>query len=182
MRKAFTTLAVLIGLSLTGLSIGQEPRNSPIGSEPDKASRLDTVTEGSMVRASKLMGMNIQNSAGENVGKINDIVLDAQRGKVNYVAVTYGGFLGIGNKMFAVPFAAFKIRPNPSDRSQTVLMLDVTQKQMEGAVGFDEDHWPDFSDKKFQTELYDRYKVKRDAGVKIDADRDGVNIDVNRGK
>ncbi len=77
--------------------------------------------------------MNLQNSEGQSVGEIKDIVLDAKSGKVRYAAVTYGGFLGVGNKMFAVPFGAFKVRQNPDDPADAgdyVMVLDVTQAQL----------------------------------------------------
>ncbi|MCA9130058.1 MAG: PRC-barrel domain-containing protein [Planctomycetales bacterium] len=180
MNKLTTGMTLLSCVAVAGLVNGQDASTRAPRTERSQASRLDTVTAGANVRASQLMGMNIQNSAGEGLGEINDLVLDANTGKVKYAAVTYGGFLGIGNKMFAVPFAAFKVKSDPDDRSDVVLMLDVTQKQMEGAVGFDEEHWPDFADKKFQIELDKRYGVGRDRSVRVDVDRDGINVDVIR--
>ena len=56
------------------------------------------------VRASKLIGMSIQNPEGKGVGSINDLVLDADTGRVQYAAVTYGGFLGIGQQNVCCPF------------------------------------------------------------------------------
>lgn len=73
--------------------------------------------------------------------------------------------------MFAVPFAAFKVKPNPDDRSTMALVLDETQKQLEGSVGFDEEHWPNFANEKFQPELSKRYGVNYD--------RDGDFTDLN---
>jgi len=144
--------------------------------------QLDKKAMGSNVRASKLIGMNIQNAQGESVGEVSDIVLDARSGRVRYMAVTYGGFLGLGNKMFAVPFEAFKTRQDPDDRDETILTLNVTEQQLNGAVGFDEDHWPNFADTKFTSELDKRYGVerrRRDRGVDVDVDRDGVKVDVD---
>jgi hypothetical protein len=86
-------------------------------------------------------------------------------GKVRYAAVTYGGVLGVGSKMFAVPFEAFKVKMDPDDADDEdpdyVLTLDVTKEQLEGDQGFDNDHWPDFADSKFTQELDRRYKVQR---------------------
>lgn len=149
------------------------------------AGQLDSVTRGANVRASKLIGMNIQNEQGKSVGEINDLVLDGNSGRVRYAAVTYGGFLGIGNKMFAVPFEAFKVRQERGDPDDYVLVLNVTQQQLEGAVGFDEDHWPNFADQKFTAELDKRYGVTRpmrdrSGRVNIEADRDSVDINVDR--
>ncbi|QDU09812.1 PRC-barrel domain-containing protein [Gimesia aquarii] len=126
-----------------------------------QAGNLDDKTTGANIRASKLLGMNILNSKGKNVGEINDILLNATTGKVNYVAVTYGGLLGVGSKMFAIPYKAFQYRQNPNDKNEYALMLNVTQKQLEGAKGFDDQHWPNFADSKFTHELDHRYGVKR---------------------
>ena len=86
-------------------------------------------------------------------------------GKVRYAAVTYGGVLGVGSKMFAVPFEAFKVKVDPDDANDNdpdyVLTLDVAKEQLDGAQGFDNDHWPDFADTKFTQELDRRYKVDR---------------------
>ena len=134
------------------------------------------------VRASKLIGMSIQNPEGKGVGSINDLVLDADTGRVQYAAVTYGGFLGIGNKMFAVPFEAFQFRAARTDANERVLVLDVTQAQLEGSVGFDENNWPNFADESFTQDLYRRYKVQRrgGAGVDVNINRNGVDVDVDR--
>ncbi len=149
-----------------------------------RAGAMDGKTRGANIRASKLMGMNIQNSAGESVGAINDVVLDANTGKVRYAAVTYGGFLGIGNKMFAVPFEAFQCKVDPNDKQNHVLVLNVTQQSLEGAMGFDEDHWPDFADKKMTMELDKRYGIDRtldrDTRLNVNVNRDGVDVDLKR--
>ena len=150
---------------------------------------MDDKTTGADIRASQLIGMNIQNSQDEGVGEVNDIVLNARTGRVRYLAVTYGGFLGVGNKMFAVPFEAFKVRQDPNDKDSYVLMLDVTQKQLEGAQGFDEDHWPDFADRSFTSELDKRYGIdrqrirrRRNPDVDVDVNRNGVDVDVDQNK
>ncbi len=149
------------------------------------ASALDTKTSGSNIRASQLVGMNIQNMEGKSVGEIQDLVIDATSGKIRYAAVTYGGFLGIGDKLFAVPFAAFNCTTNPKNSNEHVLMLDVTQKQLEGAVGFDQDHWPNFADEAFVRELDRRYNVKDrvvlpGGRVEVDVNRGGVDVNVDR--
>jgi sporulation protein YlmC with PRC-barrel domain len=126
-------------------------------------SKLDEKTTGATVRASKLIGTNLTNSNDESVGEIKDLVMDASTGKVRYVAVTYGGFLGLGSKLFAVPFEAFHVRQNTSATTpgDYMLTLDVTKDQMKGAQGFDNDRWPDFADTNFTQELDRRYNVDR---------------------
>ena len=126
-------------------------------------SQLDDKTRGATIRASQLIGQDLKNSKGENVGEINDLVIDAS-GKVRYAAVKYGGILGVGSKLFAVPFEAFHVRQDPDDPNDPddyVLTLDVTKEQLDGAQGFEDDQWPNFADTKFTQELDRRYKVDR---------------------
>jgi sporulation protein YlmC with PRC-barrel domain len=136
---------------------------------------LDEHTSGATIRASQLIGMNIENQKGEGVGEINDLVIDGNTGQVRYAAVTYGGFLGLGDKLFAVPFEAFKVRRQTGDADDHVLTLDVTQQQLEGAVGFDQENWPNFADRNFTRELDLRYGIDRSTrtGRVGDIDTDG---------
>jgi sporulation protein YlmC with PRC-barrel domain len=148
------------------------------------AAKIDSKTTGETVRASQLMGMNIQNEQGESLGEINDLVLDANSGKIRYAAVTYGGFLSVGDKLFAVPWGAFQCRVDPDDRDEYVLVLNVSQEQLEGAQGFDEDHWPNFADDKFTDDLQRRYRVDQwrtsDRNVDVNVDRHGIDVNVDR--
>ncbi|QDS95703.1 PRC-barrel domain protein [Roseimaritima multifibrata] len=152
-----------------------------VNAQADPSGRMDAKTRGATVRVSQLIGMNIQNNQGESVGEINDIVLDEKSGKIRYVAVTYGGFLGLGDDLFAVPFEAFQYKRAAEDRDDFVLVLDVTEEQLDGAKGFDQDHWPNFADRNFVKELDQRYKVNR--RPLRDRLRDGrVNVDVGNGR
>ena len=142
---------------------------------------LDDQTSGANIRASQLIGMNIENSKGEGVGEVNDLVIDGNSGTVRYVAVTYGGLLGVGDKMFAVPFEAFKVRRQAGDRNDYVLTLNVTQQQLEGAQGFDQENWPNFADRNFTRELDRRYGIDRRASRSRETQRNvnGVDVDVD---
>ncbi len=178
--------SIICGIALAGLTaaplLAQNPRRQ---ADRAQAGQADNKTQGVNIRASQLTGMNIQNPQGESVGEVNDLVIDANTGRVRYAAVTYGGFLGIGNKLFAVPFEAFKFKRSADDASDVVLVLDVTPAQLEGSVGFDENNWPDFADKQYTAEIYKRYKVERikrgDRRNRVDVDvkRDGVDVDVD---
>lgn len=92
-------------------------------------------------RASKLIGMEVQNEAGEDLGEIEDLVIDVKTGKVRYLALSSGGFLGLGGKLFAVPMDAMKLRQR-GDTAHFVLNID--KDRLKTAPGFDENNWPDF--------------------------------------
>ena len=169
---------------------GSRAQNRALNRERSQAGNLDDKTTGANIRTSQLMGMHIQNSRGEGVGEVNDIVVNANTGRVRYLAVTYGGFLGVGNKMFAVPFEAFTIQRSADDADKYLLVLNVTPQQLEGAQGFDEDSWPNFADTSFTSELDKRYGVDRrrrnqdrdrnaDVDVRINGDARDADIDAD---
>lgn len=94
-----------------------------------------------VVKASEVTGVNVINNLGESLGDINEVVIDKISGKVNYLVLDFGGFLGFGNKFFAVPWRAFTYN-NESD----CFVLNVDKESLKDAPGFDKDHWPNFSD------------------------------------
>ena len=161
---ASVSLVGTLALLITSASEAQQPSTRNRNNQPQPGEQLgvlDDETSGANIRASQLIGMNIENPQGESVGEINDLVIDGKNGRVRYVAVTYGGVLGVGDKMFAVPFEAFQAKPQAGDPDDYVLTLNVTQKQLEGAQGFDQDNWPNFADKKLTTEIDRRYGIDR---------------------
>ncbi len=186
MRLHSLTVVTCALLLAAAPGFAKDPTKDSASADSDRvnAAKVDSKTTGGTVRASQLIGMNIQDEQGKSLGEINDFVLDANSGKIRYAAVTYGGFLGVGDKMFAVPWAAFHCRQNPDDRDDYVLVLNVTQQQLEGAQGFDQDHWPNFADREFTGDLHRRYRTEQqrtsDRDIGVDVDRKGVNVDVDR--
>jgi len=111
-------------------------------------------------RSSKIVGMAVKNRANEDLGKIEDLVVD-EGGTVRYAAVSFGGFLGFNNKLFAVPWKAFSIK-HDAGSSTNYVELNVSRKYLEGADGFPSDKWPDFNDKQM-TEKWDRFYIREEA-------------------
>ncbi len=145
----------------------QDRRNS------QRAGKLDSKTMGPMIRVTALIGKAIESPRRKSVGEIEDVVLDARTGQISYVAVTYGGLLGFGDTLYAVPFKAFSFHKDPDDAENTILMLNVTQRQLEGAQGFNEQTWPNFADRRFTDQVDARYGVIRDETYT--GNREGVN-------
>ena len=108
-------------------------------------------------RVSKIEEMKVQNSAGEDIGKIKDLVVDFNSGKIAYAALDFGGFLGIGDKYFAVPWNAFSERDrSPQNANEHVLVLNVSKERLKNAPGFDKNHWPDMANPNWSQDV-DRY-------------------------
>jgi sporulation protein YlmC with PRC-barrel domain len=107
-----------------------------------------------VLSAATLCGDAVVNPNGENLGRIEELMIDLERGKVAYAVLSFGGFLGIGSKLFAVPFEALELDP---DNKRFV--LDTPREKLEQAPGFDKDQWPDFADPSFGREVYGYYGV-----------------------
>ena len=105
--------------------------------------------------SSSLSGTDVENSSGDSLGKVEDLMINVTTGDVDYAVVSFGGFLGIGNKLFAVPLQAFKLNPKHKK-----LILDESKERLEAAPGFDKDHWPSHSDNKWSNEVNSYYGVQ----------------------
>lgn len=138
---------LLTGLLACGL-IG----STALAADPPATNPQDTgVAVGAMkvaktFRASKLTGMTVKNLQNEKLGTIDDFVIDMQNGRVSYVALGVGGVLGIGEKLFAVPFHEIQFK---HDRDENYFVLNVSKEQLKDAPGFDKSNWPDFGDQNF---------------------------------
>ena len=98
--------------------------------------------------ATTLIGDGIRNPQGETLGDLKEIMLDTANGKIAYAVVSYGGILGLGDKLFAVPWSSFTI-----DFENHKLILNVSKERLKDAPGFDKDHWPNFADPAFASTL-----------------------------
>jgi sporulation protein YlmC with PRC-barrel domain len=87
--------------------------------------------------ASSIMSDKVLNKAGDKLGSVKDIMIDITNGQIEYVVIEFGGFLGIGEKFFAIPFRLLSI-----DTTEEALVLNQSREDLEKAPGFDKDHWP----------------------------------------
>lgn len=118
---------------LSGAMQGQAPTTQPSEAQP-AAAQMEEGTDW-FRRASKLEGRGVTSRTGENLGRIEDLVLDQKTNKVLYAALEYDG------KLHAVPISAFTA--DPKDQK---LILDTSKDQLKQAPSFDEDHWPSQAD------------------------------------
>ena len=106
-------------------------------------------------RASKIIGTNVRNRQGDKIGDIEDIVLD-RNGSVAYAVVSTGGFLGIGDRLHAVPWKALQSQAN-----EDFLVIDIDRKRLQAAPGFPANTWPDFNDERWSTENRRAYPAQQ---------------------
>ncbi len=105
-----------------------------------------------LMGADTLIGNNVFNAAGDDLGDIKEIMLDMRSGKVSYAVLSFGGFLGMGEKLFAVPWDALKL-----DTEEKRFVLNVDKAKLENAPGFDRNHWPDMADTTWQSSIRSYY-------------------------
>ena len=108
-----------------------------------------------VLSANTLIGKNIYNLEGDKLGEIKDVMLDVDLGRVAYAVLSFGGFLGMGDKLFAIPFEAFRVDP-ASDR----IVLDVPKETLQNAPGFEKDRWPSTADRTWATQIHQHYGYK----------------------
>jgi sporulation protein YlmC with PRC-barrel domain len=105
-----------------------------------------------VLKASDLIGMNVHGTDGKKLGEIKDLVIDPEEGSVEYAVLDFGGFAGVGDKYFAVPWEALRL-----DQTNKKLSLDVHKKDLKNAPGFDKNNWPDLSLE--EVDIYAFYEV-----------------------
>ena len=110
------------------------------------------VFSNSPVKASSIIGTKVVNPNGDNLGDIKEVVIDPRTGRVAYSVVSFGGFLGMGEKLFAIPFSSFKYNATSND-----YVLDVSKERLQSAPGFDADHWPSMAEEKWNRDVYKYY-------------------------
>jgi len=108
-----------------------------------------------VLSAGYLTGDRVRNTAGEDLGKIEEIMLDVESGTVAYAVLSFGGFLGMGNKLFALPWEALQL-----DQDDHEFILDVDKATLEQAPGFDKDNWPDMADPTWGAQIHSHYGYK----------------------
>ena len=99
-----------------------------------------------------VIGSNVVNSQNEDLGKIEDVVLDAASGRIAYAVLSFGGFLGMGDKYFAIPWNAINF-----DVSEGHAVLNVDKELLANAPGFDKDNWPNMADSTWGNRIYKHY-------------------------
>lgn len=107
-----------------------------------------------IVKGTKIIGKPVYNLAAKEIGHIEDLAVDETSGRIVYAVLSYGGFMGLGDKYFAVPWEAMLLS---NDRHHFV--LDVKKKKLEEAPGFDKSQWPNFADPATHVVIYEFYDI-----------------------
>jgi sporulation protein YlmC with PRC-barrel domain len=105
-----------------------------------------------LMGADTLIGDNVVNGSEEDLGEIKEIMLDMNTGQVAYAVLAFGGFLGMGEKLFAVPWQALHL-----DTTNKRFVLNVDKDRLKTAPGFNADAWPDMGDISWANQIHSFY-------------------------
>lgn len=108
-----------------------------------------------LMGAETLIGNEVCNLENDDIGDIKEIMLNVSTGSIEYAVLSFGSFLGMGEKLFAVPWSALKL-----DTENKRFLLDVNKDRLKDAPGFDKNNWPDFADKALASDLHTYYGTK----------------------
>ena len=107
-----------------------------------------------IMAADTLQGDKVVNGDGDSLGEIEHIMLDVPAGRVAYAVLSFGGVLGMGEKLFAIPWNALIL-----DADSKCFVLDVSKETLKSAPGFDKDRWPSMADQRWGADLHKYYGV-----------------------
>jgi sporulation protein YlmC with PRC-barrel domain len=113
-----------------------------------------------VLTATSIIGDDVENSKGDKLGTIKDIMLDIRNGSIEYVVLKSGGFLGIGDKLFAIPFQALQL-----NAEEKIFILNKDESYIKNAPGFDQDHWPETNSQYNEINTYWGYENSSRVGA-----------------
>ena len=108
-----------------------------------------------LMGADTLLGNDVYNSADESLGTIKEFMIDMSTGKISYAVLSFGGFMGMGDRLFAVPWQALTL-----DTENKRFLLNASKEKLKNAPGFDKDHWPSMADTSWASDVHTFYGVK----------------------
>lgn len=105
-----------------------------------------------LMGAETLIGNDVYSRKAEMLGEVKEIMLDMRTGRIAYAVLSFGGFIGIGDKLFAIPWEALTL-----DTMNKRFVLDVEKERLERAPGFDKDKWPDMANPAWAEDIHAYY-------------------------
>ena len=116
---------------------------------------MDATTEtNALISASKVNGTAVYNTAGESIGNIYDVMIDKTSGNVAYAIMSFGGFLGMGNNYYPVPWPVLKY-----DTSIGGYVVNLSKEQLEAAPNYTSGDEPDWDDRGYDKQVYKYYNT-----------------------
>jgi len=114
---------------------------------------MENVSEtGNLIAGDKVAGTAVYNRSGEHIGAIHDVMIDKPSGRVAYAVMSFGGFLGIGEDYYPIPWSLLKYQT-----AQQGYVVDLSRSQLEGAPSYHDGADPDWADRDYEAKLHGYY-------------------------
>ena len=114
------------------------------------------LNKGGILDSSQIVGTKVENPKGENLGKIEGLMLDLNESRILYAVLSFGGFLGMGDKLFPVPVEAMMFRYNDKGGVEKCI-FDIDKDRLKDAPGYEKGNLPSWSDRTFASDVYNHY-------------------------
>lgn len=147
-------------MSETGAVTDTEEMDAEATAMPAEEMDSDEATDEQAIRVPYALSMNtlldfeIHDPFGENLGNVEDMVIDWDSGEIQYVVLSFGGFLGLGENWFAFPWGELVFDP-----LENAFITSVTEEALSDAPGFDGDNWPDFNDPTWDSQFQEFWQA-----------------------
>ena len=150
-RHLIIILLAIVGLFLGTTGFTQEKKGPAAG---DKAGKTAEDQRINAFMVEKIIGSKVINLKGETLGKIENLVVDIDTGRIVYAVLESGGFLGIGDKLLPVPWGSLAALP-----SEGIFFLNQSKEQMAKAPAFDKNNLPNMTDMHWGEGVFKHYGV-----------------------
>jgi sporulation protein YlmC with PRC-barrel domain len=144
-RDTFTALLVLFIGFVASAACAQGPQTPAPGASL-------SVPDAVLLRSRALFDYRVKSPQGEDLGKIEEVMIDMEAGRVAYAVLSFGGFLGLGNKWVPVPWDAVVLRPD-----EKVLLLNIDKDKLQKAPNFDGTTLPELANRQWGAVIHTYY-------------------------
>jgi sporulation protein YlmC with PRC-barrel domain len=144
-KDTVTALLALFGILVTGAAWAQGPTTLAPGTSP---AGQDAV----LLRSRTLFEYRVKSPQGEDLGKIEEVMIDMEAGRVAYAVLSFGGFLGLGNKWVPVPWDAVALRPD-----EKALILNIDKDKLQKAPNFEGTSLPELANRQWGAVIHTYY-------------------------
>jgi sporulation protein YlmC with PRC-barrel domain len=151
MKKHLIVVLLALGMLYPSAGIFAQDKNGPV--RKDIATGVPEGEHINAFRVDKIIDSGVINLEGKSIGTIDDLVVDIDTGRIVYAVLEFGGFMGVSDKLFAVPWQSLSSVP-----AEGIFILDQSKAKLEKAPGFDRDNWPDLGDRSWGAGIYEFYR------------------------
>src|SRR5665213_265813 len=153
MKRKLQLVIVACAASVLGFSALAQDASSPTMNGSDKMPRAKNQTRLSgAAKATDVIGMTVKNDQGQKLGKVEDLAVDVESGRIVQVILSSGGFAGLGDTLTAVPPGALHC-----DAAHKVLLMDADKEKLHGAPKFEMSQWAEYDDADHLSKVYSYY-------------------------